>query len=98
MLKKALSLSIEDKEEHAEVHSYLSNNYYALGRYPEAVEAGEETLKISDQFHNMKIMLPNLAMSYYQLGQKDKFHFYRDWCNRAFPELRWTKELNKLEI
>jgi tetratricopeptide (TPR) repeat protein len=97
-VKKALSESIEDKEEHAEVHSYLSNNYYALGKYPEAVEAGEKTLKISDQFHNMKIMLPNLALSYYQLAQEDKFHFYRDWCNRAFPDLRWTRELNKLEI
>ncbi|MCZ6877118.1 MAG: tetratricopeptide repeat protein [Acidobacteria bacterium] len=97
-VEKALSESIEDKEENAEIHSYLSNNYYALGKYQEAVEAGEATLKISDQFHNLKIMLPNLALSYYQLGQEDKFHFYRDWCNRAFSDLRWTKELNKLKI
>ncbi|MCZ6767664.1 MAG: hypothetical protein O7D93_00295, partial [Acidobacteria bacterium] len=82
----------------AEVHSYLTNNYYALGRYREAVEAGEKTLKISDKFHKMELMLPNLALSCYHLGQEDKFHFYRDWCNRDFPDLRWTRELNKLEI
>ena len=97
-VEKALSEPIEDKEENAEVHSYLTNNYYALGRYREAVEAGEETLKISDHFHNLEIMLPNLALSYYHLGQEDKFQFYRDWCNRAFPDLRWTRELNKLAI
>ena len=97
-VEKALKEPIENKEEKAEIHSYLANNYYALGRYQEAVEAGEKTLKLSEQFHNMEIMLPNLTLSYYHLGQEDKFHFYRDWCNRDFPDLSWTQQLNKLEI
>ena len=97
LVEKALQESIEDPRERAEIHSYLANNYYALGRFGEAVKAGEKTLKISDQFHNMEIMLPNLALSYRQLGQTDKFKYYRDWCNRAFPDLGWTKQLNKLK-
>ncbi|MFQ5930096.1 MAG: tetratricopeptide repeat protein, partial [Acidobacteriota bacterium] len=97
-VERALKEPIEDKEQRAEIHSYLTNNYYALGRFKKAVEAGEKTLKICDKFHNIEIMLPNLALSYYQLGKKDKFNFYRDWCNRDFPALSWTKQLNKLEL
>ena len=96
--KKALDLPIENKEERAEVQSYLTNNYYALGRFQEAVEAGEKTLGISDRFHNLEIMLPNLALSYYQLGENEKFQLYRDRCNRDYPDLSWTKQLNKLEV
>ena len=97
-VEKALQETIEDKEEQAEIQSYLTNNYQALGRHQEAVEAGEKTLKLSHQFHNIEIMLPNLTLSYYHLGQEDKFHFYRDWCNRDFPDLSWTQQLNKLEL
>ena len=98
LVEKALQETIEDKEEQAEIQSYLTNNYQALGRHQEAVEAGEKTLKLSHQFHNIEIMLPNLTLSYYHLGQEDKFHFYRDWCNRDFPDLSWTQQLNKLEL
>ncbi len=97
-VEKALQETIEDKEEQAEIQSYLTNNYQALGRHQEAVEAGEKTLKLSHQFHNIEIMLPNLTLSYYHLGQVDKFHFYRDLCNRDFPDLSWTQQLNKLEL
>jgi tetratricopeptide (TPR) repeat protein len=97
MVEKGLKESIEDQPEKAEIHSYLANNYHGMGRFEEAVEAGEQTLKISDEFHNMEIMLPNLALSYHQLGNTEKFEHYRDWCNRDFPELGWTKQLNKLE-
>ena len=96
-VERALELSVEDKEERAEIHSYLTNNYHALGRFEKAAKAGEETLAISDQFHNLEIMLPNLAMSHYHLGENKKFRFYRDRCNRDFPNLSWTKQLNKLE-
>jgi len=95
-VEKALKHPIEDKEDHAEIHSYLVNNYFALGRFSEAVKAGTKTLEISDHFHNIEIMLPNLAMSYHELGEDEKFQFYRDWCNRDFPDLSWTKQLNKL--
>ena len=96
-VNKGLKESIEDKAEKAEIHSYLANNYHDMGRFEEAVEAGEQTLKISDEFHHLEILLPNLALSYHQLGNTKKFEHYRDWCNSDFPELGWTKQLNKLE-
>jgi hypothetical protein len=68
-----------------------------MDRFEEAVQAGEQTLKISDEFPNMEILLPNLALSYHQLGNTEKFTHYRNWCNRDFPDLGWTKQLNKLE-
>ena len=61
-----------------------------------AVKSGEETLGISDRFNNIEIMLPHLALSYHELGNTEKFEFYRDRCNREFPDLSWTKQLNKL--
>ena len=97
MVEKGLKESIEGKTEKAEIHSYLTNNYHGMGRFEEAVKAGEKTLKISDDFHSIEIMLPNLALSYHQLGNTEKFKHFRDWCNRDFPDLGWTKQLNKLE-
>lgn len=97
-VERALQEPIEDQEELAEIRSYLTNNYYALGRYTEAVAEGEKTLKISSHFHDIEIMLTNLALSYYHLNQKKKFDYYRDWCNRAFPENSWTRHLNKLAV
>ena len=85
---------IEDNTEKAEIHSYLVNNYHGMSRFEEAVEAGERTLKIADEFHGMEIMLSNLALSYHQLGDTEKFAYYRDWCNRDFPDQDWPKQLN----
>ncbi len=96
-MRSGLSFQLVQLLGPTEIHSYLTNNYHALGRFEEAAKAGEETLAISDQFHNLEIMLPNLAMSHYHLGENKKFRFYRDQCNRDFPNLSWTKQLNKLE-
>lgn len=96
-VEMGLKEPFEDQAEKAEIHSYLANNYHGMGRFEEAVEAGEQTLKISDEFHHLEIMLPNLALSCHQLGDTEKFEHYRDWCNRDFPDLGWTKQLNKLE-
>ena len=96
-VRKGLKEPVEEKEELADVRGYLTNNLYALGRFQEAAREGEKTLKISQKFPHMEIMLSNLALSYYKLNQKDKFKFYRDWCNRAFPDFGWTKQLNKLK-
>ena len=96
-VEKGLKAPIEDKAEKAEFHSYLANNYHDMGRFEEAVEAGEQTLKISDEFHHIEILLTNLALSYHQLGNSEKFEHYRDWCNRDFPDLGWTKQLNNLD-
>ncbi|MBI4444554.1 MAG: tetratricopeptide repeat protein [Acidobacteria bacterium] len=97
-VQRALKQPIERKEELAEIRSYLTNNFHALGKFEEAVREGEKTLKISRDFHNIGIMLSSLALSYYQLNRKDKFTFYRDWCNRAFPDFSLTKQLNQLEV
>lgn len=96
--QKALKEPIEDRDEVAEIRSYLTNNLHALGKFEEAVREGEKTLKISKKFHNIEIMLSNLALSCYNLNKKEKFKFYRDWCNRAFPDFSWTKQLNKLKV
>lgn len=96
-VEKGLQQSSQDKDELAEINSYLTNNYHALGQFREAAEAGEKTLEISNKFHNIEIMLPNLALSYYQLGENEKFEFYRDWCKRDFPDFSRTTQLNKLE-
>ena len=93
-VEKGLKGPIEDNTEKAEIHSYLVNNYHGMSRFEEAVEAGERTLKIADEFHGMEIMLSNLALSYHQLGDTEKFAYYRDWCNRDFPDQDWTKQLN----
>lgn len=97
-VEKALKETIEDKNELAEIRSYLTNNLHGLGKFEEAVREGEKTLKVSSSFRNIEMMLSNLALSYYQLNKKDKFKFYRDWCNRAFPDFSWTKQLNKLKV
>jgi tetratricopeptide (TPR) repeat protein len=98
-VRKALKWpSDEDKEELAELRSYLTNNLCALGKYSEAVAEGEKTLKISRDFHNIELMLTNMAMSFYHLNDKTKFEEYRKWCNRSFPSHGWTRQLNKLEL
>lgn len=97
-VRKALKGPVEEKEELAEIRSYLTNNLHALGKFREAAREGEKTLKISRKFPNMEIMLSNLALCYYNLEKKEKFRFYRDWCNRAFPDFSWTKHLNKLRV
>jgi tetratricopeptide (TPR) repeat protein len=98
-VRKALKFpSIEDKEELAELRSYLTNNLSAMGKHEQAVAEGEKTLRISRDFHNIELMLPNMALSCYHLNDKKKFEQYRDWCNRSFPNNSWTKQLNKLEV
>ncbi|HXK60631.1 MAG TPA: tetratricopeptide repeat protein [Acidobacteriota bacterium] len=96
-IEEALRENIEKKEELAELRSFLTNSYQALGRYQEAVREGEKTLKISRHFPSLDLMLPNLALSYYHLGNLEQFRFYRNWCNREFPDRSWTKQLNKLK-
>lgn len=96
-IEEALRETIEKKEELAELRSFLTNSYQALGRYQDAVREGERTLKICRQFPSLDMMLPNLALSYYHLGNIEQFKFYRNWCNREFPDRSWTKQLNKLK-
>ena len=45
----------------AQVRSYLTNNYYELGRYREAVFEGEKTIELSRRFPNDNIFVRLLA-------------------------------------
>ncbi len=87
----------QSKDEQADLRSYLTSCSHALGNHQEAVREGEETLRISESFSKLAEMLPNLALSCYELNQMEKFRFYRDWCNRDFPDSSWTQHLNKLK-
>lgn len=94
----ALEEPIRDKRELAEIRSYLTNNFYELGHYEKAVEEGEKTLKISRNFHNLKLMLFSMALSYYKLGDRRNFKKYQDWCQREFPEENLTRYIEGLKL
>ena len=85
------------KEEKVEARSYLTNNYYELGRYKEAVEEGEETLKIARRFLNDDLFYVRMALSYYNLGDKKNFRKYRALYRRMFKDDNWNKYMDKLQ-
>jgi hypothetical protein len=62
------------------------------------VEEGEKTLKISRSFHNLKLMLFSLALSYYKLGDRKNFKKYQDWCQHEFPEENLTRYIEGLKL
>ena len=70
-VEKALQETIEDKEEQAEIQSYLTNNYQALGRHQEAVEAGEKTVMIHLTQLDRRC---SLAVRGIHAGQRRKAH------------------------
>ena len=82
--------------EKAQVRSYLTNNYYELGRYREAVLEGENTLELSRRFPNDSIFYFRMALSYYRLEEKKSFAKYRALCKKMFPDDEWNKYLDKL--
>lgn len=85
------------KEEKVEARSYLTNNYYEMGRYKEAVEEGEKTIKIARRFTNDDLFYVRMALSYYNLGDKKNFRKYRTLFRRMFKEDNWNKYLDKLQ-
>jgi tetratricopeptide (TPR) repeat protein len=101
--EKSLLIALEtlrrnprNKLEKAEARSYLSINYYELGRYKEAVEEGEETLKLAVRFTNDDLFYVRMAMSYHKLGDKKLFGKYRALIRKMFRESNWNKYLEKL--
>ncbi len=86
----------KDRQERAETRSYLTTNYYELGRYREAAFEGEQTLKLARRFPNDHDFYFRLALSYYKLGDKKAFARYRTICRRLFGEDTWNKYLQKL--
>jgi len=85
------------KEEKVEARSFLTNNYYELGRYKEAVEEGEKTLKLATRFQNDDLFYSRMALSYYNLGDKKAFKKYRTLFRKMFKGDNWNKYLDKLQ-
>ena len=85
-----------DKDEKVEIRSYLTNNYYELGRYREAALEGENTIKLARRFHNDNIFYVRMALSYYKLGDKKSFTRYKTLCRKMFRGDSWNKYLEKL--
>jgi tetratricopeptide (TPR) repeat protein len=82
--------------EKLEVRSFLTNNYYELGRYVEAVREGEKTLGLGKRFHNDHLFYFRLALSYHRLGDKKAFARFRALCKKLFPADSWNTYLAKL--
>jgi tetratricopeptide (TPR) repeat protein len=85
-----------NKLERAEARSYLTNNYYELGRYAEAVEEGEKTLALAKRFPNDDLFYARMALSYHKLGDKKAFAKYRKQFKKLFKDDNWNKYLEKL--
>lgn len=82
--------------EKAEARSYLTSNYYELGRYKEAVDEGEKTLQLAKRFPNDDLFYVRMALSYHRLGDKKAFTKYRNLFRKMFREDNWNKHLEKL--
>jgi tetratricopeptide (TPR) repeat protein len=85
-----------NKLERAEARSYLTNSYYELGRYKEAVEEGEETLKLAKRFPNDDLFYIRMSLSYHKLGDKKAFATYRALFRSMYLEDSRNKYLDKL--
>jgi tetratricopeptide (TPR) repeat protein len=85
-----------NKLEKAEARSFLTNNYYELGRCKEAAEEGEETIQLARRFPNDDLFYFRMALSYHKLGEKKLFAKYRALFAKMFPEDARSKHLDKL--
>ncbi len=93
---EALRRQPRNKMEEVELRSYLTNNYYEIGRYREAVDEGEKTLRLAKRFSNDQLFYFRLALSYHKLGDKKSFDKYRLLCRRIFRDEGWNNYLEKL--
>ena len=93
---EALSLHPRNPQEKAEAFSFKTDNYYELGRYQDAVENGEKTLKLAQRFPNDDIFYVRMALSFHKLGDKKSFAKYRAIVRKLFEADTWNKHLEKL--
>ncbi len=93
---EALRRHPKNNQERAEIRSYLTTNYYELGRYREATQEGEQTLQVAKRFPNDHDFYFRMALSYYKLGNQKLFARYRTLCKRMFRDDTWNKYLEKL--
>jgi tetratricopeptide (TPR) repeat protein len=91
-----LRRGVGNKLEKAEARSYLTDNYYELGRYKEAADEGEKALKLTRRFPNDDLFYVRMALSYHKLGDKKSFLKYRAFFKKMFREDNWNKYLEKL--
>jgi len=96
MTLEALRRQPKDKIERSELRSYLTNNYYEMGRFREAIIDGEKTLKVARRFPDDSLFYFRLALSYFKVGDMNSFSKYRTLCRKLFPEDSWNKYLEKL--
>jgi tetratricopeptide (TPR) repeat protein len=101
--EKSLVMALEilrrnprNKLEKAEAKSCIATNYYELGRYKEAIEEGEEALKLAKRFPNDDLLYVRMAISYHKLGDKKSFGKYRTLVRKMFQDSNWNKYLDKL--
>lgn len=93
---EALRKRPKNNHEKAEIRSYLTNNYYELGRYREAVSEGENTLRLARRFRNSNLFYFRMALSFFKLGDRKNFAKYRTLCRKMFPDDSWNKYVEKL--
>jgi tetratricopeptide (TPR) repeat protein len=93
---EALRRQPRGRLEKVELRSYLTNNYYELGRFREAAQEGEKILKTAKRFPNDQLFYFRLALSYYKLGEKKSFDRYRLLCRKMFRDDSWNNYLEKL--
>ncbi len=96
MTLEALRRQPKDKVERAELRSYLTNNYYEMGRFKEAILDGEKTLRLARRFPDDSLFYFRLALSYFKVGDLNSFSKYRTLCHKLFPKDSWNKYLEKL--
>jgi len=101
--EKSLLIALEtlrrnprNKLEKAEARSYLTNSYYELGRYKEAVEEGEATLKLAKKFPNDDLFYFRMALGYNKIGDKKSFAKYGALFRKMYPKDSRIKYLDKL--
>lgn len=82
--------------EKAEICSYLTNNYYELGRYKEAVAEGEKTMTIARRFPNDHLFYFRMALSYHKVNDRRNFAKFRALCHKRFRDNSWIAYLDKL--
>ena len=97
MTLEALHRQPRGKLEKAELRSYLTTNYYELGRYREAVVEGEKTLELARRFPNDDVFYFRMALAHYKLGERKAFAKYRGICRKLFKDDSWNKYLEKLK-
>jgi tetratricopeptide (TPR) repeat protein len=93
---EGLRRTSRNRIEKAEIRSFLTNNYYELGRYREAVLDGEKTLKITKRFPNDNLFYFRMALSYHKLGDNKSFIKYRASCRKMYRDDSWNNYLAKL--